>query len=266
MTDHDDFNMAYFDTFNPPALFLIHGFPLNMAIWQPQVEDLDDIVRIIAPDLRGHGQSTVTPPPYTIAQLATDCIDLLDLLGIDNAIFCGHSMGGYIAFELWRQYPERVAGLILNATRAAADDQQAKSNRDKMIATVEKKGVEPVAKTLSRKLLDPTTYDIDPDLAEELEDIMLEADPNGVIGSLAAMRDRPDSMDTLATITVPTLVIHGRDDQIVPHKEAEAMAAAIPNAEFVTIDHAGHMPHLEQPGEFNTAVYNFIERVKELYD
>lgn len=256
----NDFSLSYIDSCDQLTLLLIHGYPLNSAMWEPQVEDLASSVRVIAPDLRGHGRSDVTPPPYTISMLAEDCADLLDYLGIERPVIVGGlSMGGYVALEFYRRYPERVAGLILASTRAKPDSPEAQAGRDQAIVKAQREGVEAVANALLPKLFAPENYAEDQELVEFVQEIMAETSLDGMIGALHAMRDRPDSTPTLAEIDVPTLIIHGAEDQIVPVDEARSVKRAIRGSKLVVIPDAGHMVNLEQIDEFNDAILDFLE-------
>ncbi len=258
--DDEDFIMAFQDSCDKPTLLLIHGFPLNSNLWVPQLDDLANFVRVIAPDLRGHGQSDAIAGPYTVEMLADDCGDLLGHLNVATPfVVCGLSMGGYVAFEFFRRYSEHVAGLILTATRAGADTAEGKANRDKMAEMAKRRGVTAVTETMLPKMLAPKNYENDEELVEFLRGVMDSTSVEGVMGALAAMRDRPDSTATLADIDVPVLIIHGADDQIIPVAEAEAMAQAIPDARLVVIPNAGHLPNLEQPDAFNDAVIDFLD-------
>ncbi len=258
--DEDDFMMAFQDSCDQPALLLIHGFPLSSNLWIPQIDDLSNFVRVIAPDLRGHGRSDAVSGPYSVEMLADDCADLLSSLNVSTPfVVCGLSLGGYVAFEFYRRYQEYIGGLILTATRAIPDSEEGKANRDKMADAARQQGVTAVTQAMLPKLLAPATYENDAELVEFVAEMMNDTSVAGVIGGLAAMRDRPDSTPTLAEIDVPVLVIHGDADQIVPLVEAEAMAAAIPNGKLVVIPNAGHLPNLEQPDAFNDAVIDFLE-------
>ena len=256
----EPFRMAYEDSADRVPLLLIHGFPLNNTLWDLQVGDLCDIARIITPDLRGHGLSEPAEPPYAIGDLADDCIRLLDDLGIDGPVVIGGlSMGGYVAFEICRKYPERVMGLILAATKAGADSDEAKKARDAAMETAKSEGVEPIADGMLPKLLVPGAQENAPEMAAFVKRMMMETSVEGVIGALGAMRDRPDSTPDLPTLAVPTLVIHGADDQLIPRAEAEAMAEALPEATLAIAGDAGHLPCLEQPEFFNDTVREFLE-------
>lgn len=263
MTDHDDVQLAYQDSCSGPTLLLIHGFPLNSTMWDAEIDELGDLVRVLAPDLRGFGHSEGSTPPYSMRMLASDCLGLLEAAGVgDEIIVAGHSMGGYIALEILRQAPERVAGLILIATRAAADSPEGQVRRDETARQVQAVGPSELFDTMAVKMLAPENAE-DEELTDFLRAMMADATEQGIVGALAAMRDRPDSTSMLPQIDVPTLVIHGRDDQIVPVAEAEAVAAAIPNAQLVILDNAGHAPNLEAPDDFVVAMWNFLESVGE---
>ncbi|MBK8987767.1 MAG: alpha/beta fold hydrolase [Chloroflexi bacterium] len=260
----DDFGMAYIDSCDQITLLCIHGYPLSSAMWEPQVEDLTGIARVIAPDLRGHGRSEAAPGPYSVGMLAEDCAGLLDYLGIENpVVVCGLSMGGYVAFEFFRRYPERVAGLILVSTKATADTPEGKAGRDAAVEKATKEGVTAVAAAMLPKLLAPQTYTEDDEVVEFVQEMMEGTSLEGMIGALQAMKERPDSTPTLAQIDVPTLIIHGADDQLIPVAEAEAMAAAIDGAQLVVIPDAGHLPNLEQIDAFSDAVIDFIDSLMD---
>jgi 3-oxoadipate enol-lactonase len=259
----DDYSMAYIDSCDQLTLFCIHGFPLSAAMWEPQVEDLADHARVIAPDLRGHGRSDVTEGPYPMPLLAEDCRDLLDYLGVTRpVVLCGLSMGGYVAFEFFRRYPERVAGLILVSTKAKADTAEGKAGRDAAVAKAQKDGVTAVAADMLPKLLAPQTYEEDAEMVEFVQEMMAETSLEGMIGALQGMKDRPDSVATLGEIDVPTLIIHGEQDQLIPLAEAQAMQTLISGAKLVVIPDAGHLPNLEQIDEFNDAVIDFLESLQ----
>lgn len=239
-------------------LLCLHGFPLSRKIWRPQLEDLWDIARLIAPDLRGHGSSQATSGPYAMDELAEDCRALLAALGVkQRVVLCGLSMGGYVAFAFYRRFPERVAALILTATRAGADSAEGRANRDKMIALAQEQGVSAVVDALLPKMFAPATYEAQPDLVQSLRLIMNRTSLEGVYGDLAGIRDRPDSTPALADINVPTLILHGADDLLIPPSEAETMRDGIKAATLKILPGAGHLLNMEQPQLFNEAVRDF---------
>lgn len=260
----NDFTLAYQDSCSGPTLLLIHGFPLNSSLWESQIEDLSDSARVLAPDLRGYGLSEATPPPYSMEMMADDCMGLLDSLGVhEPVIVCGLSMGGYVAFEFYRRFPDWISGLILVATRAGADDQAGRAGRDKMIASVGERGIEPVATAMLPKLLAPDNYERNELLVSFVREMVESSTPQGVIGALEAMKNRPDSTPLLPQISVPVLIIHGEDDQIIPVAEAKAMRDAIPGAEMEVLPGAGHLPNLEQAEAFNEVIWDFLLRLEK---
>ena len=256
----DDFLMAFQDSCDKPAMLLIHGFPLNSNLWNLQIDDFENFVRVVAPDLRGHGKSDSVPGPYDVTMLADDCADLLGFLNVASPfVVNGLSMGGYVAFEFYRRYPEHVAGLILTATRALPDSDEAKANREKMAAMAKRSGSTAVARAMLPTMLAPKNLERDKMLVSFVQEMMESTSVAGIVGALAAMRDRPDSTPTLAEIEVPVLIIQGAEDQIISLAEAEAMAEAIPQSELVVVPNAGHLPNLEQPEAYNDAVIDFLE-------
>jgi 3-oxoadipate enol-lactonase len=247
-----------------PTILFIHGYPLSRKMWKPQMSDLADSARLLSPDLRGFGESDATPGPYSMELLADDCLAFLDRLGIiEPVIICGISMGGYIAFTLYRKYPQRVQGLILAATRATPDSLEAKTNRDKAIALAEKEGAEAIARVMLPKMLSSSTYNSRPEIVEYVRNILLSASVPGITGVLAGMRDRPDSTFILPQIVVPTLLIFGEEDQFVPRPEVMAMRDLIKDANLHWIPDAGHLPNLEQPEMFNSQVRGYLAAFTE---
>ncbi len=258
--DTNDYQMSFEDSADRVPVLWIHGFPLNNTLWDYQVDGLADVARLITPDLRGHGMSEATEPPYSMATFADDCVNLLDDIGCAGpVVVAGLSMGGYVAFEICRRHPERVAGLILAATRAGADSAETKAVRDASAGVAIAEGVEPIAEGMLPKLMAPDTYEKEPDLVEFVREMMLETSVDGLVGASAAMRDRPDSVPDLAGLELPTLILHGAEDQLIPVSEAEVMRDGIPGAELVVLEGAGHLPNMEKPEEFNAAVRGFFE-------
>jgi pimeloyl-ACP methyl ester carboxylesterase len=257
------FSMAYSLRGEGLLLLLIHGYPLSRQLWEPQIAGLADIAQVLAPDLRGHGETDAVPGPYSMDLLAEDCNALLEALGITRpVVVCGLSMGGYIALAFYRKFASRVAGLILAATRAGADSLEGKANRDKAVQLAQQSGAGAIAESMLGKMLAPQTYTTRPDLVEQARKIMMSASVEGITGALLAMRDRPDSTPLLSQIHCSTLVVHGAEDQLIPPKEAEAAQAAIPNARLALLAGAGHLLNLEQPVAFNQALHEFLTRLE----
>jgi YbgC/YbaW family acyl-CoA thioester hydrolase len=242
-----------------PAILFIHGFPLDRTMWRSLVAPLTGWRRI-APDLRGMGLSDLPSAGEAgIAAYADDLAALLDVLQVEEAVVCGLSMGGYIALDLARRHKSRVRGLVLANTRAEADAADAKAARDAMIELVEREGVEALVPRLVPRLFAPASLAALPDAVEHVKTMVRGSRPAGLITALRAMRDRPDSTDLLSSIDVPTLVITGRDDQLISPMCSHTMAQAIPGAHFTVIPDAGHLAPLEQPIATSRVVTEFLQ-------
>lgn len=239
------------------ALLLVHGFPLDRTMWRQQLEGTDGWMRI-APDLRGAGQSDVPASGYTMTRYADDLVAVLDALGARRAVCCGLSMGGYILFELWRRYPERIRALILCDTKSEADTAEGKRGRDELAATARDAGVGAVAERLVPKLVGRTTRAENPALVETVRTMVQRSPVAGVVGALQAMRDRADATPRLVEVAVPTLIVVGAEDELTPPAVVRPMVDRIPGARYAEIPGAGHLAPLERPGPFNSAVAEFL--------
>jgi YbgC/YbaW family acyl-CoA thioester hydrolase len=241
-----------------PAVLFVHGFPLDRTMWRAQIESLKGCRRI-APDLRGMGQSDAPDLGYSMNIYATDLAGLLDALDIENVVLCGLSMGGYIAFEFLRHWRSRVRGLVLVDTRAGADSAEARRGRDTSAASARDGGPAAIAEMMLPKLLAPSTLAEQPDIVERVRQMILRTPVAGIIGALAAMRDRPDSESLLPTLAdIPTLIVVGEADTITPPEQAEAMARAVPGAQLAVIRGAGHLSPLERPDEVSRRLAEFV--------
>lgn len=249
MSDETEIGIAYTDEGEGAPLVLLHGFPLSRGAWAPQVEAFRYTHRVIAPDLRGFGESDSSAGAVSMERYADDVAALLDRLGVGTVVLAGHSMGGYVAFAFLRRHRERLRGLVLVATRAAADTPQAAAGRRATAEKVRDEGVGPVIEAMLPKMLAPDTDD--PQLLAEVESLMAPSSVDGTVGALLGMAERPDSTPLLPEIDVPTLVITGGDDTIIPVADSEAMAAAIPGARLAIVPGAGHLVAFEKPEAFD---------------
>lgn len=253
-------DIAYDDVGTGLPVVFLHAFPLDRSLWAPQIGALVDHSRCIAPDLRGFGQST-TAPPYSMDQYADDVVSLLDALGIDRAVVAGCSMGGYIAFAIWRRHRTRVRGLVLANTRAAADTEEAKVRRAALASTARSHGSSAVADRQIGLLVGASTKAKNPALVESIHQVLERAPVEGIVGALKAMSERPDSVSLLASIDVPTLVIAGDEDVLIPISEARAIHADIEGSRFEVLTGAGHLSNVERPAAFNHVTSEFLAQL-----
>lgn len=242
-------------------LVLLHAFPVNRALWARQREELASRYRVITPDFRGHGESSVPDEDSSMERLAEDVRGLLDELGLRRVVLGGLSMGGYVSFAFYRRYPERVVALILADTRADADSEEGRRGRAELAAVAEKEGSAAVAERLLPKLLGASTHARQPQVVEAARKMIQSTSPAGIVRALAGMAARPDSSALLPLIQCPTLIVVGEEDTLTPPSESEAMAAAIPGARLEKLVGAGHLSNLEQPIPFNSALHDFLSRV-----
>lgn len=240
-----------------PVLF-VHGYPLNRTMWEPQLTALSQRARAIAVDLRGHGESSAPLWFATMDLFADDLKGLLDHLGIDRAVICGFSMGGYVTFAFYRKYPERVRGLILADTRAQPDSPEAKQNRFNAAQTAHQQGAKAIADGILPRLLTTSAVEGNPVLVAKVRAILESVPVAGIAADLMALAERPDSQPLLPQISVPTLVIVGAEDTLTPPTDSQLMAERIPRARLVTIPNAAHLSNMEQPEAFNRAVGEFL--------
>lgn len=238
-------------------LILLHGFPLSSDIWRAQVDGLSDKCRVITPDLRGHGKSPAPEGAYEMETMARDVFALLDSLGIGKAVLMGHSMGGYVTLAAAKLAPERFLGLGLISSQAAADTDEARQGRFKLIEKVAAEGSAPVAAAMIPKLFAPDGRTPE-SVVEEVRQIMLKSPPMGIIGALKGMAARENTEAVLAKMTVPVLLVAGEKDQIIPPARSRALAAAVRRASLTILDKAGHMPMLEDPSGTTAAIAAFM--------
>jgi 3-oxoadipate enol-lactonase len=265
----DDLSVAYEDVGDGIPIVCIHGYPLNRQIWQSQWGGLANSYRVIAPDLRSHGDSfirgnsSLSEPIHSMDLLAGDLARMFNAMNIlQPVVINGLSMGGYVAFAFLRNYPERVRGVILTATRARPDTDVEKENRLKARQLAQTQGLVPIVDGMIQRLVSPITISEKPGLVERIRGIMRSSPVEGVIGDLKGMMDRPDSRPMLSGIRVPVLIVVGRDDQIIPIEEAQAMNDQISDSRLEIISDAGHLPNMEQPEMYNRIARNFIQSLE----
>lgn len=250
--------LAFDDVGQGPAVLLLHPFPLNRLFWRPMVQRLGGALRTIAPDYRGFGDSP-SQPPFSIAAYKRDVAALLDALGTGPVVVCGVSMGGYVAFELWRRRPDLVRGLVLAHTRAEADGEAQAEARRGTIALVHEQGPAALVERMFQGMLGATTHATRPEVAEQVRTAMAHAPRQGTLGALEALLSRPESLSTLPTITVPTVVVSGDEDVLTPPPLQDVIASGIRGARRAVIPKVGHLGPLEDPVRFAGLLRAFVE-------
>ena len=255
----DAIQMAYTDTGAGRPVVLIHGYPFNRSLWNEQVTALSVNHRVIAPDLRGFGESEASDGTATMNRMAQDVALLLDHLEIARATIAGLSMGGYVALAFYKQFAARVRALILADTRAQADTDEGKQTRAQQAEKALTEGMAGIADAMLPKLLTPETVSKRPEIVKRVRDMMLKTKPEGAAAALRGMAERDDQTSLLAKITVPALILVGAEDAITPVADSEQMHQAIAGSRLVVLEKAGHVSNLERTDEFNQALLDFLQ-------
>ena len=241
-----------------PTVLLVHGFPLDHSMWHHQIGPLADHARVICPDLPGFGQSVMRRQEISMPQMADHLAGLLEQLAIDQVVFCGLSMGGYIGWQFWRRHPQRLAGLIACDTRAAADTDLVARARQFSASLVRENGSVSIADDMVQRLFGTEALESLQDEVFAVRAVIEAADPESVAQAQLAMAKRPDATTWLPEITIPTLFVVGEHDSITPPSEMQAMARSVPDSVYRLIQRSGHLPPLENAEEFNRAVVEFL--------
>jgi pimeloyl-ACP methyl ester carboxylesterase len=260
--DHRWMTLAYDERGAGRPLVLLHAFPLDREMWQPQLDGLSSAARVIAVDLPEFGRSTPGQDRLTVEHTADALADFLPAVGITGpAVVGGLSMGGYVALAFARRHPRQLAGLILADTRAEADDLAGRAARDDMISLAKAAGADAVMEKMLPKLLSEAARRDRPELVGRVRAIGARQGVSAITAALSALRDRPDATASLGSIAVPTLVIVGEHDAPTPPPLSQKMAGLIPGSRLVTIPGAGHLSNLENPDAFNAAVREFLSAI-----
>jgi 3-oxoadipate enol-lactonase len=260
------------------TVVFVHGFPFHGGMWEPQLETLPSGWRGLAPDLRGFGRSELGAAPgvvstgqktggrvalpdepvLTMDRMADDVAALIEEEGAGPAVVCGLSMGGYVAFSLWRRHPGLIRALVLADTRAEADSDEARENRMRVAQTARDSGTRPIASAMLPSLLAERTLDERPEVAERVRGMIEDTPVETLIAALAGMAVRRDSTSDLGSIQLPALVVSGEHDALTPPAVGRAMATTLPDARFELIPDAGHVSSLENPAAFNAVLASFL--------
>lgn len=248
--------LAYDDAGHGDCVVLIHGHPFDRALWEPQVAALRGAFRVIAPDLRGFGQSPVTPGSVTMRQFAADIEDLLDSLRIERAAIVGLSMGGLVAMDLAVTHPGRYWALGLVATTAEPVTPEEKETRYERADATDRDGMQVLVEYMHTGVYGP---DCPPEIRERVDAMMAAAPPAGAAAALRGRAERPDYRPGLAALDIPALVCAGTADPWSDTAITERIVATLQRPEILLINGAGHLPNLEAETEFNQALLSFLK-------
>jgi len=252
----DDLELAYSDEGSGVPVLFVHGFPFRRGVWDEQVRALRSSYRVIAPDLRGFGESPAGDGPATMERFAEDLRALLERLGSGPAVVVGHSMGGYVALAFARHCSAMLRGLCLVASKAGADSPEAATGRRALAERVRREGPQVVVDAMAPKMLAQGASD--PRRDPQVRELMAPANPAGWSAALVGMADRVAASDLLPRIAAPTLVATGADDVLIPAEESRHMASAIPGARLAVLPQAGHLVAWERPAEFNRTLGDWL--------
>src|SRR5437879_1198897 len=209
--------LSFSDTGTGLPLVLLHAFPLSRRMWEAQIEAWSHRFRVIAPDWRGFGESPPSDDDFTMESCADDLHQLLQYLKVKEPIvLLGLSMGGYVAFEFFRKYQHQLRGLILAATQPSADSELSRKARYETAELVQKEGTGPLAEKLLPRLLGKTTLETKPAVVERARSLIQSNSPPGIAKACYGLACRRDSSSLLDQLRLPTLIVLGSEDAIVP--------------------------------------------------
>ncbi|MFM9951631.1 MAG: alpha/beta fold hydrolase [Saprospiraceae bacterium] len=262
----NDVAIAYTDAGprDAPAIIFIHGFPFNKSMWAGQIEALEDRYRLIAYDVRGHGDSDAGKEDFAIELFVNDLLSLMDALKLDRVILCGLSMGGYIAINAAIHYPKRFDALVLSDTQCAADTPEGKTKRMKAIESIRENGVEKYAEESVKNLFAPESFSTKEKEIVAIKEMILKTPEQVLSKTLLALSKRKETCSTLYKIKIPTLILVGESDNITPPAAAQLMHEKIQHSTLALIKHAGHLANLEHPAEFNKQLKLFLHSIQSL--
>ena len=261
----NNFHLSYDDVGegNIPIIFL-HGYPFDKTMWQLQLDFLKPSYRLISCDIRGFGKSTDEESSLSIDLFADDLIQFMDKLNIDKAIVCGLSMGGFITLNAMKRFPDRFEALVLCDTQCIADTAEVKEKRYKIIDEIEVDGEEKFNEGFIKNVFHKDSITNKKELVEQLRSVVFSNSKHIIQAGLVALAERSETCSGLNEITIPTLILCGREDEVTPLAQSEFMHATIKGSILHVIDNAGHVSNLEQPHEFNKHLLDFLMALGEV--
>jgi len=261
----NDFHLSYDDVGEGSTpIICLHGYPFDKTMWQGQLDFLKSSNRIIACDIRGFGKSTDEKSHLSIDLFSEDLIAFMDKLKINKAIVCGLSMGGFIALNALKRFPNRFEALILCDTQCIADSIEVKEKRYKIIDEIEVDGAANFNEGFIKSVFHKDSITNKKELVEQLRSVVFSNSKHIISQGLVALAERSETCSTLNKITVPTLIICGREDEVTPLAQSEFMHATVKGSILHVIEDAGHVSNLEQPDEFNKHLLDFLTVLNNL--
>lgn len=263
-----DIDVFYLEEGPPRGLpvVLLHAYPMSHGMWEPQLFSLTQEYRVLGYDVRGLGQTGLGDYPFTMETWVDDLLAFLDHLKIDCAVLCGISMGGYIALRAVQRNPERVKALVLTDTQSLADGNEARLHRHEALQVIQGEGLASYAEGFSKKVLCDHTLQANPQLVQWVQSLVTANSTLGVSRAILALVSRMDTTEALSQIKVPTLVIRGAQDKLIPEENSRALQGAIPGSRLVIIPKAGHFCNMENPEAFNEVLTGFLKGLPTLSD
>ena len=247
------------DGHGPPMVFL-HGYPLNHRMWDHQLAWFAPRTHVLVFDLPGFGEAKEIPTPDTLEGFAAEVHVALRAHALPPAVIVGHSFGGYVALQLYRDYPDDFAGLVLTDTRAAPDSPEVREKRLATATRLETAGETLDVEATVKGLFSATNLAAGGPEVGKVREMVRSVPSSVLIPTLRAIAGRPDLNPILGTVQVPALVVWGADDALIPPAQSQSMVAAIRGAVGVEVPQSGHLPMLERPDRFSEVVGRFIER------
>jgi len=246
---------------NAPVIILIHGFPFSKSMWNKQVDMLIENCRVIAYDIRGFGNSSAGSADFSIELFVDDLLDLMDTLKIETAMLCGLSMGGYIALKAIENFPKRFSALILCDTNCIADTPETVEKRMKSIESIQEKGLEQYANDSVKNLFAPESFVTSMEKIAVVKEMIMEASVQSLSKTLFALSRRKETCTNLHRISIPVLIVVGKEDKLTPPDAALMMQKNIKGSILKIIEHAGHLSNIENSYEFNIQLEEFVSSV-----
>jgi 3-oxoadipate enol-lactonase len=261
----NDAELFYTTVGKGPAVVLLHPTPCDHRFWLRVAESLSGRYHVILPDLRGHGQSEAGAGPITVEKLGEDAVRLLDVLGIQRALFAGCSIGGYALYELWREAPARVSALAFCCSKPQADAEANRIWRQEWIAKIRERGMGDFIEAMLKSLIGPTARQRAPEKITEAREMMQTIRPEAAIAVQRGLAARPDSIETARGIHVPCFVLAGGEDASSTPADMKLLAESIRSggygAEFTLLRDAGHYAPWEQPQMVGRLLRRFFDSV-----